>query len=54
MPLYFLDYNSDISWWIFTTLRNNGNRMNTVRTSYKIFNFILTVPVHYLVKLSTT
>jgi len=49
---FILDYNSHVSWWIFTVLVPMETGMNTLQMSYKIYNFTLTVSPHYLTKLN--
>jgi len=48
---FILDYNSHISCWICTLFVPVEILMNTVKRSYKLYIFTLTVSPAYLVKL---
>ena len=44
-----LDRNSHVSWCIFTPVVRMETGMNTLRRSYKIYNFTLTASPHYMI-----
>jgi len=46
--------NSHVSWWIFTPLVSMERGMNALQRSYKIYNFTLTVSLHYLIQTKNT
>jgi len=53
--MYFiLDHNSHVPGWILKLLVSMERGMNALHRSYKIYNFTLTVSLHYLKQIKNT